>query len=156
MIDHLLTFPNETAAHNTLSKLGFGSVDADSNLVWDRSRVDPGVKLITADAVWDTSDPPVLVTPEQVVPGFHVTIALPRASRRLHRIAGRALRVVENRRKARRRAKFHEYAERIEDMTEGVATDLDAAHITRVAGKIDKLKFRISPRFLGSDYPDPL
>jgi len=156
MIDHLLTFANETAAHTALKKLGFGSVDEESNVVWDRSRVDPGVKLILADAVWDNTDPenPVLVTPQQVVPGFHITISLPEASKALH--ATGAVQVVENRTKATRAKKFYEYAEPLEDMTAGIATDTKAEYFELKTGKIDKMKFRISPRFLGSDYPDPL
>jgi len=153
MIDHLLTFANETAAHALLDPLGFGS---DDN--WDRSRVDPGVKLITADAVWDNSDPenPVLVTPQEVVSGFHVTIALPDASTVLDGLPGPVLRVAENRGKANKNAKFHEYAEPTANMPEGIAADTAVEHVNRNAGKVDNMNFRISPRFLGSDYPDPI
>jgi len=161
LIDHLLTFPNEAAASGVLRSLGgttkFSGRDEDDNIWWDRSRVDPGISLITADAVWDRTDPenPILITPRQTISGFHVTIALPEASTELERLANFALRVVENRDKANSNAKFHEYAEPIGLLTEGISTDTDVGHVNRSGGKVQNLTFKISPRFLGSDYPVP-
>ena len=153
LIDHLLTFPNEDAAHAILKSLGFTSKDEEDNIIWDRSRVDPGVSLITADAVYDTSDPPVLITPQQTVSGFHVTISLPEASEELDDLPDKVLRVAENRSKAARTKKFHEYAEPTRGMPDGIASDTAAEHVERSGGKVQRMKFRISPRFLGSDYP---
>ncbi len=157
LIDHLLTFPDENAAFGVLQNLGYAFRDEDDNIVWDRSRVDPGVKLTTADAVFDTSDPPVLITPEQTIAGFHITISLPEVDASLEALPQKFLRVLENRGIATKSKKFHEYAEEFLSLPEGIATDTPVEQINRgVGGKIDNLKFRISPRFLGSDYPDPL
>ena len=159
LIDHLLTFPNENAAFGVLQSLGYTSKDEDDNIVWDRSRVDPGVKLITADAVWDNSDPenPILVSPQETIAGFHITISLPEADDVLEALPQKFLRVLENRGIATKSKKFHEYAEDFKSLPEGIASDTLAEHVNRgVGGQIDNLNFRISPRFLGSDYPDPL
>ncbi len=154
-IDHLLTFANETAALGVLTPLGFAS-----NGKWDTGRVDPGVKLITQDAVWSTPVPdpnlnevPVLLVPELTISGFHVTIALPETSDELEQIPPKALRVIENRGLATASSKFHEYAAFHANLPEGIATDMPAGQINRVGGVIENLIFKISPRFFGSDYP---
>ena len=153
-IDHLLSFANETAAFNVLKNLGFAKLDKLDNIVWDRSRVDPGVKLITADAVVDTSVfPTVIITPEQTILGFHLSIALLEASDALEAIPPKALRVIENRGLATATSKFHEYAMPFKGLPEGVATDMPPGLINRAGGVIENLNFTISPRFAGSDYP---
>ncbi len=140
MIDHLLTFIDEAAAHTELDSLGYAK-----GAGWDRSRVNPGVQLIL-----DTGSP---------ISGFHITITLPSASTDL--FATGALRVVEDRAAATETGQFFEYAVPIEDMTDGLATDTDADCINSRDGdgqiggsRVEKFLCRISPRPLGSDYPD--
>ena len=158
MIDHLLTFANEQAAAGVLQSLGFATVDGQ-DIIWDTSRVVPNMKLTTAEAVWDLSDPqnPVLVTPEETISGFHISIALPIASDALETIPASALRVLENRGEANKNKQFHEYAVSFKSLPEGVASDTPPGQLKRDPnGDINELTYRISPRFLGSDYPDPL
>ncbi len=156
MIDHLVGFPNENAAHGVLQSLGFSFRNEEDNIVWDRSRVDPGVRLITADAVFDTTvNPPVLITPEETIAGFFISIALPEASDELEGIPGNALRLIENRGLATATSKFHEYAVPTAGLPEGAAANMPASQINRVGGVIENLTFKVSPRSLGSDYPVP-
>ena len=158
LIDHLLSFPNETAAFNVLRNLGFAQLDPDgSTIVWDGTRVDPDVKLITQDAVWDFSNPSqgILITDEQTIAGFHLSIALPETSDELEAIPPKALRVIENRGLATATSKFHEYSATHANLPEGVATNMPPGQINRVGGNIENLTFKISPRFFGSDYPVP-
>ena len=93
------------------------------------------------------------MTPEEVVSGFHITISLPTPSLPLHGIINKALRVIEDRGKANKTKKFHEYAVPFGTLTDGVASDTKAEHMNKAGGKIESLAFRISPRFLGSNYP---
>jgi len=157
LIDHTLTFANEAAAFAVLENLGFAGRDDENNLVWDRSRVDPGVKLITADAVWDHTDldNPILISPEETIAGFHISIALPEASDALEALPGNVLRVIENRELATSIKAFHEYAVAHKSLPEGVASNMPVGDINRQGGKIENLTFKTSPRFLGSDYPVP-
>ena len=150
-IDHLLTFSNEAAALGVLTPMGFAPSGR-----WDRSYVDPGVRLITADPVWDTTDPDnhILVSPEEIISGFHITIALPEVSAALEALGPQKfLRVIEDRGLATAASKFHEYAVSTVGLPEGVATEMPAAQLNRVGGVIENVTFKISPRFLGSDYP---
>ncbi len=152
LIDHLLTFPNETAALGVLTPMGFAP-----NGVWDRRIVDPGVKLITVDRVMgSTTEDPNLIE-QETIPGYHVSIALPEASEALEGIPPKALRVIENRELTGPDKAFHEYAVSFKGLPEGVASDMPAAQVNRVGGKIENLKFRISPRwYWHTEYPDPL
>lgn len=75
MIDHILNFASEAAAHTALDPLGYGS----GGTTWDASRTIAGMSVVSAEAVWDMKDPakPVLTTPEQKLSGFWIMIALP-------------------------------------------------------------------------------
>ena len=96
MFDHILTFTDEAAAKAALAPLGYCFPDEDSVMQWDTSRTLPGIKLVTADAVWDNSDPelPTLQTPEQCLPGWSVAIALQQISDDLTSLDGDACRIV--------------------------------------------------------------
>ncbi len=161
LIDHLLTFANEAAAFNVLKTMGFADLNLDEvgNIVWDRQRVIPNVKLITADTVWDFTNPSqgVKIVDEQTISGFHISIALPEASAALEAIPPKALRVIENRGLTAPDKAFHEYAVPFKGLPEGVASDMPAGQVNRVGGKIENLLFRISLRwFWHTEYPDPL
>ncbi len=163
VVDHLMTFPNEEAAFGVLSLLGFARRNEANVIVWKRSVVDPGpgippsgIQMITADVVLDTTVfPAVVITPEQTIAGFHITIALHEASDELATLPSPFLRMIENRGLATASSKFHEYAASHANLPEGVASDMPPGQINRVGGVIENLKFRINPRFFGSDYPDP-
>lgn len=92
MIDHVCKFADETEALTSLP-------DFCALAQWDTSRVIPGVSIIIADAVWDNTDPqnPVLVSPEQKLPGFWLAIALPELSSDLTGIPGGACRFAAHR-----------------------------------------------------------
>ena len=163
MIDHLVGFSDEARAFTVLSQLVFdGRAIAGRNnegfMVWDTSRVDPSVKLITADPVLDLTGPsPVLISPEQTIPGFFITIALPSASEELAGLTNNALRVVEDRDKADPTMEFHQYAvTKLTGLPEGLAGDMKANHRKRTGGKVRGLHFQISPRFAGHKYPPAL
>ena len=143
-IEHLLTFPNEAAAFAALEPLGFAVRNKANNLVWDTGRVDPTVRLITSDDPFET------------IAGFHLTISLPVASVVLEALADDVLRVIEDRDLATPSKAFHEYAASLPSLKNGVAKNLPASQLNKQAGKIVNLKFRISPRPLGSEYPEPL
>ncbi len=155
MIDHLVTFNNENQAHAILLNLGFSFIGQGGEKLWDTRRVDPGIKLTTVEAVWDETDPhdPILITPEQTISGFHISIGLDVASDELEALPGKVLRLIENRGIATSSSKFHEYAVAHKSLPEGVASNMQAGNLNRVGGKIDSLNFKVSPRFLGSDYP---
>lgn len=91
-IDHVAKFTDEAGAADALPSYRAGDG-------WDTSRVLAGVSIITADAVWDNTDPqnPVLVSPEQTLPGFWLAIGLPELSQDLIALPGNALRFAANR-----------------------------------------------------------
>ncbi len=154
IIDHTLSFPNEAAAFGVLSGLGFAFRDQNNNIVWDGRIVDPTVKLITADAVVDGNGD--VITPEEIIAGFHVSIALSEASDDLEALPNNFLRLIENRMMTGLSKKFHEYAVSFKSLPEGVASNMPPAQINRVGGLIENLTFKISPRWLWhTDYPVP-
>jgi len=71
MIDHVLVFASEDAAKTELARFC-------PNGNWDESVCIPGIELITANEVWDTSDleHTILVSPKQTLPGWWIAIAL--------------------------------------------------------------------------------
>lgn len=71
MSDHFCVFPDEATAKAALPAYHY----ANGN--WDTSRVLPDLKIITADAVYDNTDPenPVLVTPETILPGWWIAVS---------------------------------------------------------------------------------
>lgn len=75
MLNHFLMFADESSAVAALP--AYGS-QVDGAWQWDDSRVIPGQRVILARAVWSYADPeqPVLVTPEQAIPGYFLTISL--------------------------------------------------------------------------------
>lgn len=91
MYDHILMFNSESLAHESLSSFGYSKLDT-----WNASCVLPGIELVLADEVWDTTDPwrPVLVTPKQVVPGFYIVISLNTISEDLKNLPNSACRLI--------------------------------------------------------------
>jgi hypothetical protein len=87
VIDHLLTFATEAAAHTALDSLGYGT----GGTSWDLSRVNPNIQIITAEAVWNNAtNPPTLVTPAVVKPGWWIMISLPALDATLQGLGGAA------------------------------------------------------------------
>jgi hypothetical protein len=91
MLNHFLKFSDEPAA---LAALAAYVQDG----AWDLSRVIPGQRVILARAEWDISDPdnPALVTPEQVLPGWYVTVSLPEVDVTLRELPDHACRLIGN------------------------------------------------------------
>lgn len=89
MLNHFMKFDGEASA---LTALAAYAPDG----AWDRSLVLPGQRVVLARASWDMTDPdaPVLVTPEQVMPGFFVTISLPAIDTALRDMEGNACRLI--------------------------------------------------------------
>ena len=155
MIDHLLTFTDEKTARNVLKALGFWD---DKGGAWDTSRCRPSVAIILKEAVWNRSDPlnPVLTAPEITAPGWSIVVTLGSASKALRDLPGKVLRMVTDNAKARKSAKFYEYAVKGGSLTEGIATDIDTALVTRDGrGRVTRLARRVSPVWAGTDYPTP-
>lgn len=88
MIDHIFKFADEAGAHAALDPLGYGTTKK-SGASWDTSRVVVGGKQVTAEAVWDMTDPqkPVLTKAEQVISGFWVLIGCAVQDPRLDELA---------------------------------------------------------------------
>jgi hypothetical protein len=112
MMDHILTFADETSAHAALDPLGLGGTQLSSDGKTSTPYWAGGVlaskenfRGISADAVWDRTDPlhPVLVTPEQVLPGFWVGVATDDQAKSdaLKALPGDACRVILNREASR-------------------------------------------------------
>lgn len=81
MVDHLLTFASEAAAHTALDPLGYGS----SGTIWDTSRCIPNVAIVTAEAVFSNG---VLVTPAVVKPNWWIMVSLPSLDSTLQGLSG--------------------------------------------------------------------
>lgn len=128
MIDHILQFASEAEAFTILGPLGYASRDGAGPWSWDTSRVVPAQAIISAEAVWNRSDPqnPVLTTPEVRVSGFWVMVSLPNRSAPL--IGSGKIRQIRDREKGIMRQSY----------------------ITNDTGVIQTA--RISPVFAGSDY----
>lgn len=92
MIDHILKFDSEVAAKSALA-------DYVIEDTWDGSRTIPDLKIITQEAAWDHSDPenPVLVSPEQTLPGFWIAVALLELATALRDLPDNACRFIANR-----------------------------------------------------------
>ncbi len=160
MHDYTLTFTDEDEAFRVLWTLGFVKHDDNQDIIWDESRVSPGVLLITVHEVRDrTVRPSVGVTPQQTIPGFHMAIALfedDPLRDELDNLSNRVLRMARNRNMATKTTAFHQYAVRTRNMPEGIATDTRAEHVERSGGEIQKVMVQHSYEVLGSNYPDPL
>lgn len=128
MIDHLLKFETEAAA-----KAALPAYVIDDQ--WDGSRTIPGLSIITTEAVWDMTDPeaPVLVTPEQRLPGWWIAIGLTELSATLRDLPGNACRLITSREAAAAGQPFVLYA----------APDADPQIIATAT---------VSPVFSGSSY----
>jgi hypothetical protein len=89
MLNHFLKFHDEAAALTALAAYTI-------NGAWDLSRVIPGQRVVLARAVWDVSDPDnsVLVSPEQTLPGWHITISLPVLEATLRDLPDNACRLI--------------------------------------------------------------
>lgn len=137
MIDHLAAFPDEAAARAALPS--FCAQGKDGSWRWDASRVVPGLSVIMADAVWDHSVPmrPVLTSPEVVLPGFWIAIALPELDTALRDLPGDVCKVITNRSAA------HSGVPR-EQFTLYVSPSVDPAVLATG---------RVAPVFAGSAYP---
>jgi len=91
VIDHILTYASEAAAHTALDPLGYGS----GGTTWDTSRVVPGVIPITVQATYNADG--TIKTPATTLSGFWILIALPALDNTLKTIAGGACRLIVDR-----------------------------------------------------------
>jgi len=91
MLNHFLKFDDEAAAKEALP-------DYVQDGEWDMSRTLPGQRVVLARAVWDHADPdnPVEVTPEQVLPGWYVTVSLSEVDATLRDQPAHACRLIGN------------------------------------------------------------
>lgn len=96
MFDHILMFADESSAKSALTALGYARPDREGALQWDASRVIPGVKMVLADAVLDRTNPmnPVVVSPQQVIPGYFVVVSLPAPNEDLKALPNAACRLI--------------------------------------------------------------
>lgn len=122
MFDHLIKCASDAERQALLEQYGV-------------SRAAP-VSVITADAVWDTTDPeePVLVTPEVTLEGYWLAVALPEVSNELKALPDGACRLIADR----------EAAKRGEDFLIWVSPVIDPEILTTA---------RVSPVIAGSRYP---
>lgn len=139
MIDHLFAFPSEAAARAALP--AYCAHGPDGVWHWDGSRVVTGVQIITAEAVWNRSDPDpfkaVLVWPEQHLPGFWIAIALPGLSPALRDLPGDVCRYISDRDAANAGAPREQF-------TLYLSASVDPSLLATA---------RVSPVFAGSAYP---
>ena len=96
MYDHILTFASEPVARTELAGLGYAASDGNGGWVFDDSCVLRGVSVVLADAVWSYADPnaPVLVTPQQVLPGYWVVISRHAPDDQIKGLANAACRLI--------------------------------------------------------------
>ena len=94
MLNHLLMFTTEADAIDALPS--YGARDPDGLWLWRDDLVIPNQRVVISRAVWDYSDPeaPLLVSPEQSVPGYFVTVTLPGISADLRDLPGAACRLI--------------------------------------------------------------
>lgn len=97
IFDHILKFADEAAASAALPAYGFQ--DEQGAWHWRGDCTMPNISIITAEAVWDNSDPqnPVLVSPEVTVSGWYIAIALDHVDAGLQGLPNNALRFVSDR-----------------------------------------------------------
>jgi hypothetical protein len=134
MIDHVLAFENEASARSALPQ--FCSQDQEGAWSWDQSRCIPNIKIITAEAVYEGEGMErELVSPEEVLPGFWIAIALPELSEELRDLPDNACRLITNRSKGH--LGFAEFC-----VWASPTLDLEAIQA-----------FRVAPVFAGSNYP---
>ena len=131
--DHVLAFANEAAAQAALPQ--YYSAVASS---WDQSRVIPNIKIITAEAVYEGEGMDrELVSPEEVLPGFWVAIALTELSTTLRDLPNEACRLITDRDAANAGGTFQQFT-----VYASPSLDLQAVQ-----------SYRVAPVFAGSKYP---
>jgi hypothetical protein len=131
--DHVLAFANEAAAQAALPQ--YYSAVASS---WDQSRVIPNIKIITAEAVYEGEGMDrELVSPEEVLPGFWVAIALTELSTTLRDLPNEACRLITDRDAANAGQSFAQFT-----VYASPSLDLQAVQ-----------SYRVAPVFAGSKYP---
>ena len=130
MFDHIIKGGDSEA--DALALLPDYHSDGD----WRGDVVIPNLKIITADAVWDTSDPqePVLVSAEESLPGFWLAIALPEVSQVLIALPNDACRLIADREAAGRGEEYIRY----------VSPAVEPSMLTTAT---------VAPVFAGSAYP---
>jgi hypothetical protein len=135
VFDHLLVFNNEAQALAQLQSFGLSHNDR-GNWTWDLSRVNPDIKIITQEAVWDRTDPqaPELITPEEVAPGFWVMAATTDLRVGMRDLPDNKCHHIRDRDKANAGQAFMEF---VSSETRDIDVDV----------------VRISPVFAGSQYP---
>jgi hypothetical protein len=134
MHDYILSFPSEAAAHAALDPLGYGT----DGTAWDQSRVIPNIRIITAEAVYEGEGMDrKLVSPEEVLPGFWVAIALTELSTTLRDLPNEACRLITDRDAANAGGTFQQFT-----VYASPSLDLQAVQ-----------SYRVAPVFAGSKYP---
>lgn len=94
MLDHVLMFVNEDAAHDALAAYGQRTAEGWQ---WAAHVIAPQ-KAVTARAVVEFVDGVLEVTtPEQTIPGFFLTVSLPELSEALRDLPDNACRLIGRR-----------------------------------------------------------
>jgi hypothetical protein len=128
MFDHICVFPDAATAQSALPTYHYEGA-------WDGSRVIAPLAIITAEAVWEGEGMErTLVTPEQVMPGFWLAVALPALSAELRDLPGDVCRLIADRDAAAAGQPFFAYVS-----PPGNPETLATA--------------RVAPVFAGSSYP---
>jgi hypothetical protein len=134
--DHVLAFASEAAAQQALPS--FCNQDQQGVWRWDQSRVIPNIKIITAEAVYEGEGMDrELVSPEEVLPGFWVAIALTELSTTLRDLPNEACRLITDRDAANAGGTFQQF-------TVYASPSLDLLQVQ---------SYRVAPVFAGSKYP---
>jgi hypothetical protein len=136
LFDHIVAFPTEAAAQAALPQ--FCARDTEGAWRWDQSRVIPGISIITAEAVYEGEGMDrKLVSPEEVLPGFWVAIALTELSTTLRDLPNEACRLITDRDAANAGGTFQQF-------TVYASPSLDLLQVQ---------SYRVAPVFAGSKYP---
>lgn len=149
MIDHLILTPDRATVVELLAPLGFAFEHEDPETKETVSGFsgnvclnigggnDESIRVVLADAQWDMTDPqnPVLVSPEQLVPGWYCIIACDTLNEALRDLPDNACRLITDRDAAANGQPFILYR----------APDLTDETMAAVV--------RIEPTYLGSNYP---
>lgn len=94
MLNHFFMLPDEAAAQAALAQ--YGQINPDNEWTWDTSRVIPDQRVVLARAVYDYSNPeqPQIVTPEQTIAGYFITVSLNEINEALRDLPDNACRLI--------------------------------------------------------------
>lgn len=133
MYDHIIK-GGDTEADARVLLPDFGSLDENGAWHWRGDCVISDLKIITEEAVYDASNPPVFVSPQVSLEGFWLAIALPEVSDALLALPNDACRIITNRTAAEAGENFFVF----------VSSVVETSILTGA---------RVAPVFAGSHYP---